>query len=142
MSDISTIWNPSSATADWAMAESDLQSGNDLETAVLISLFTDRIANEDDVIPDGTNDPRGWWGDLTIGSRLWILDRAKQTQATLNQAKDIVTEALQWLVSDGVAAKFTVFTEWTRPQMLGIQVNIFKQDGSLIVLNYDWAWNF
>ena len=34
-----------------------------LETAVLMSLFLDRRANDDDELPDGESDPRGYWGD-------------------------------------------------------------------------------
>ncbi|WP_235210433.1 phage GP46 family protein [Caballeronia sordidicola] len=30
---------------------------------MLNSLFTDRQARADDVIPDGSDDPRGWWRD-------------------------------------------------------------------------------
>ncbi|WP_250538703.1 MULTISPECIES: phage GP46 family protein [unclassified Caballeronia] len=121
-----------------------LETGNDLQTAVLLSLFTDRVANADDVIPDGTGDPRGWWGDLDedspIGSRLWLLDRSKQTQEVLNNARDYIVEALQWLVDDGVVASMDVQTEWTRATFLGAQITLYQPAGPSVSLTYAWAW--
>src|SRR5437868_6146739 len=101
MADTTTVWDAANSRGDWAMAGPLLASGDDLQTAILISLFTDRIADPSDVIPDGTSDPRGWWGDEgqaeNIGSRLWLLSRKKQTQETLQRAYDYIVEALQWM---------------------------------------------
>lgn len=143
MSDISTFWNSEAGFSDWGMGGVQLQSGNDLYTAVLISLFTDRVANPGDAIPDGSNDPRGWWADdqkHPIGSRLWLLDRAKQTQQTLASAQDYVAEALQWMIDDGVVAKFGIYCEWTKASMLGINIVAYKKDGTTEALNFTWAW--
>ncbi|UEP42765.1 phage GP46 family protein [Burkholderia sp. B21-005] len=123
----------------------DLATGLDLETAVLVSLFTDRMANRDDPIPDGTDDPRGWWGDIgedkPIGSRLWLLDRSKQTQEVLNNARDYIFEALQWLVDDGVVASIDVQTQWVRDTFLGAQVTLYQPTGQNVSMAYAWAWN-
>jgi phage gp46-like protein len=122
----------------------DLVTGLDLETAVLISLFTDRSANPDDVIPDATNDPRGWWGDSgetrPIGSRLWLLQRAKRTPQTLGLAQDAITEALQWLVGDGIAATVDVVTSWIGVSGLGAQISIWQPAGPPASFNYSWVW--
>lgn len=122
----------------------DLQSGNDLETAILISLFTDREANPGDVIPDGTGDARGWVGDqdqdYQIGSRLWLLSRAKQTLETLQRASDYIAEALQWLIDDGVVARFDITVEWTRPSMLGARIVAYSGDGAIVPMNFSWVW--
>lgn len=123
----------------------DLATGLDLETAVLVSLFTDRMANRDDPIPDGSGDPRGWWGDIgedkPIGSRLWLLDRSKQTQEVLNNARDYIFEALQWLVDDGVVASIDVQTQWVRDTFLGAQVTLYQPTGPNVSMTYAWAWN-
>jgi phage gp46-like protein len=145
MTDISTAWDVANSRGDWQFAAPDLVNGNDLTSAVLISLFTDRIAAPDDVILDGTNDPRGWWGDIgehvPIGSRLWLLDRSKQTQEVLNKAYDYIVEALQWLVDDGVVDGFNVVTEWTQDSFLGAQVTFFQPSGPNQVMRFRWAWN-
>ncbi|OJA74532.1 hypothetical protein BGV72_24585 [Burkholderia ubonensis] len=144
MSDTTTVWDVANARGDWQMNGPMLATGDDLETAILISLFTDRMAEPNDVIPDGTDDPRGWWGDagetVQIGSRLWLLSRAKQTQETLQRAYDYIVEALQWLIDDGVVAKFDVLVEWTKASELGAQVVAYKQDGSTSASHYSWVW--
>ncbi len=145
MSDISTVWaGPLQASGDWQLAGADLLSGNDLQTAVLISLFSDRVAQPDDVIPDGTTDPRGWWADDAahpIGSRLWLLARSKQTSETLAAAQDYIVEALQWLIDDGVAAAVDVLVQWARPSMLSSQITVRRTDGTTQPLNFAWAWS-
>lgn len=141
MSDIKTVWNTSNG--DWLLAGVTLASGDDLQSAVLISLFTDRVALIDDVPPDGSGDPRGWWADdavTPVGSRLWLLWRAKRTQQTLQAAQDYAIEALQWLVDDGVAAGFDVFVEWESPSTLAMQVTVIKNDGETVAINFPTAW--
>lgn len=127
ITDITTIWN--TTRGDWQRAGGSLASGNDIVTSVLISLFTDRVATPDDTVPDATRrlrDPRGWWADESIGSRLWLIDRAKRTQATLQRAQAYIVEALQWLVDDGVASRIEVTTEWTRQDTLGALVVVYS----------------
>ncbi len=145
MPDIRTVWNVGKGRGDWQMSGADLLSGYDLATSILISLFSDRMARPDDVIPDDSGNPRGWWGDLdqtvSIGSRLWLLERAKQTSETLQRANDYVKEALQWLIDDGVVASFGIVTEWTRPGLLGVKITAFKQDGTKSTFEYNWAWD-
>ncbi|MFX1674045.1 phage GP46 family protein [Paraburkholderia sp. A2WS-5] len=120
-----------------------LATGNDIETAILISIFTDRMAQPGDVIPDGTNDPRGWWADdeVPIGSRMWLLRRAKQTTQTLQLAYDYIAEALQWMVDDGVASRFDISTRWVRTGMLGAVIVAWSPTGTLLSKGqYAWAW--
>ena len=127
MPDILTLWN--TTRGDWQRAGGSLASGNDIVTSVLISLFTDRVATPDDTVPDATRrlrDPRGWWADESIGSRLWLIDRAKRTPATLQRAQAYIVEALQWLVDDGVASRIEVTTEWTRQDTLGALVVVYS----------------
>jgi len=144
MSDISTSWVTQSGRGDWRISNGALSSGNDLVTAILISLFTDRIAEADDVIPDGTNDRRGWWGDLgedvRIGSRLWLLDRSKLSLQTAGEAKGYIQEALQWMIDDEVVAKFEITTEVFLPNRLDARIVAFEKDGTKMSLQYSWAW--
>ncbi|MGZ3272371.1 MAG: phage GP46 family protein [Caulobacteraceae bacterium] len=146
MPDIATVWSPADGRGDWIMDGADLRSGADLETAVLISLFTDRQADPDDLIPDGSADPRGWWGDLDedrpIGSKIWLRLRSKQTQATLDVVRDDILQALQWLLDDLVASAIDVTTEWVRTGpagLLGATVTISRDQGDE-TLHFAWAW--
>lgn len=144
MSDTSSVWVPALGRGDWVLLGSTLQTGNDLQTAMLISLFTDRIANEDDVIPDGSGDPRGWWGDAgeeyPIGSRLWLLGRAKHTDATAALARDYINEALAWFIADGVVVRFDIDVQWMASNQLGAAVTAYKQDGSTVAVNFASVW--
>ncbi|MHB9833817.1 phage GP46 family protein [Paraburkholderia terrae] len=143
MSDTSTVWDTANSRGDWVLAGAQLLTGNDLETAYLISLFTDRQAQPGDVIPDGSNDTRGWIGDVgqkyPIGSRLWLLERAKATPQTLNNARTYVTEAVQWLVDDKVVSKHDITVQWIASGQLGIWIQAYRPDGSKFPA-FSWVW--
>jgi phage gp46-like protein len=143
MPDITTAWDSANSRGDYVFAAPVLASGNDLVTAALISLFTDRLAHTDDVLL--TPDPRGWVGDLgetvLIGSRLWLLDRAKLTPQVAATAKGYAQEALQWLIDDGIVATIDIAAQVTLPNRLDMQVTLYRQDGSHVALNLPNVWN-
>lgn len=112
---------------DLSLAGYDLATEDGLRTAVIISLFTDRRAEADDEIPDGGDDRRGWWAD-SLGSRLWLLARSKETPDTLARARTYAAESMQWLIDDGVATAVEVTAEWARRGVLGLRVGITLAD--------------
>ena len=117
-----------------------LAADQDLQTAVLISLMTDATAGADDIIPDGTEDPRGWWGDSSIGCKVWLRMRSKQTSQTLALVKADYQQALQWLIDDGVAAAVDVTTEWVQRGVLGAGITVRRADGTTVAVNFEQAW--
>lgn len=153
MGDIAIVWDPSTGTGDFAMSGAGLLLGNDLETAVLISLFTDAPAEPGDPAYDASDDPRGWWadtysaqedasltpipGDVT-GSKLWQALNMPRTQATLNWAADQATKALTWMQTDGVASSVSAQAYFTAPGGIGIVATIVRPDGT--ANKYDYAW--
>lgn len=147
--DILVQWDNANTIGDWVLADGDLQTGQDLETACLVSLFTDKLATPDFVPTDGTSDRRGWWADpyneQPLGSNLWQLERAKKTRDTLGLARRYAQDALQWLIDDDVAASIVVDTRWLGQEagstMLGIAVAISKPDGSMTRFVFGWAWD-
>ncbi|PWI81128.1 hypothetical protein DEO48_05265 [Enterobacter sp. CGMCC 5087] len=143
MSDIRTLWPaPDGTSADWVVVSGDLQQGNDLETAIYISLFTDRLARDDDQI-DGT-DRRGWWADTgetyLIGSRLWLLRRQKLTSAIAGKAVDFCREALQWLLDDSIVSSITVQTRIIHPRTLLVGITYQEPGKSAQSVKYSWVW--
>ena len=148
MSDITTTWDYINHRGDWQIFGGALASGDDLVTSVLISLFTDRRAAPSDVIPDGTSDPRGWWGDIGTdgnldewGSRLWLMDRSKSpTQQVLNQAVGYCNEALAWMVTDGVASSVDVQASWNDVNFLALVVTINQPDGTSSQSQFRLLW--
>jgi phage gp46-like protein len=124
------------------------QSAEPLVRAVVISLFTWRRAKADDLLP---GDQRmGWWGDNfaavpgdQIGSRLWLLSRAKLVPETLARAKEYAEEALAWLVQDGVAARVEVQAERQGLQTLALACRIYKSDGGVpLDIRFTDVWGF
>lgn len=114
--------------------------------AVIISLFSWRRANPDDELP--TEDRFGWWGDTfateqndRIGSRLWLLSRAKLTNDTLTKAEGYVREALQWLIDDNVAARIDVQVEREGIDRMEIGVTIYRTTGQPVELRFSDFWD-
>lgn len=139
MSDINTVW--SGTYGDWFLdASNHLVDGDDLQTAVILSLFTDRQARTDDVISDGTGDRRGWWGDPSFGSRLWLLDREKLPRDVAKRAKTYATEALQWLLDDQVVSKFDIVATVMLPSRLNLFVTAYRTGGPSVASQFTWAW--
>jgi phage gp46-like protein len=144
MADITILWQPEQGFGDWVLLGPDLETGDDLVTAVLVSLFSDARAQDGDKVPDGSADRRGWWGDSflaqPVGSRLWLIDRAKQTEATRLQAQDYAAEALAWLTAGGIAASIDVVASWLRPGWLGVVITLYQTNGVRRVIEFQWAW--
>lgn len=145
MSDITTFWVVPDVRGDWAVVNGDLAHGDDLATAVLISLFTDRSAEPADTPPDGTQDRRGWWGDegqdVPIGSRLWLLSRSTLNTQVSVLAQSYIVESLAWMISDGVAAGYRVEMTIVKPNQLRAVVTIQQNDGSTRAIQCQWAWD-
>ncbi|MEX3635946.1 phage GP46 family protein [Paraburkholderia sp. BR14320] len=142
--DATISWDAVNDHGDWTMNGPVLATGNDLQTAIVISIFSDRLAEPGDVIPDGSNDPRGWWADsdVRIGSRIWLLRRAKQTHQTLQRAFEYLCEALQWMLDDGVVGQFVINVQWVRASVLGAEIAAIKQDGTTLATGrYAWTWD-
>lgn len=166
--DIQTSWVTESGFADWVIDPSNLtvwvdelghsvldetgapvnlvvdpgtglSEGGDLVTAVLISLFTDAAAGPDDSIPDGSEDPRGWWAGQ-IGSRIWLRTRSKPTDTLLALVKSDIEDALKWLVTDGIATAIIVTTRYFAPGRLGAEIVISRRASRSVNLRFARLW--
>ncbi len=87
-------------------ADGDIVTEDFLDTAFLVSLFTDRRAEPHEV--PSPQHRRGWVGDLEnpedpIGSTLWLLDQSRDKLETSAQAGDAASAALEWMVQDEIA---------------------------------------
>ncbi len=161
--DIAITWDSFAERGDWSIAESDLALGDALDSAVLVSIFSDRIAPDQPTSSDtavGISAPAGpigssgadrggWWGDAfmarPIGSRLWQMRRAVKSGATAIPAeiKIILTEALQWLVDDGVAAAITVDAWWSAVSRQTVEFSVALTEPGVSgarVFRFSWAW--
>jgi phage gp46-like protein len=101
MADIRLVWDQANGRADWTVVNGRLAAGSDLESILLLLLFTDRVAQPDYPAPDR----RGWWGSSfqsrPYGSRLWQLERRKivNRAALAAEAQVMGEEALAPMVT-------------------------------------------
>lgn len=151
MADVKLYWKEWGADA--AIQGGDLGKDDSLETAVILSLFLDARARDDDVLPDEAHgDRRGWWADSVVpaaerdrtGSRLWLLGREKVLPEVLRRARDYAVEALQWLIDDGIASAVDVRAfvpghESTigRKDMLALDIRITRTGGEIAAYRFN-----
>ncbi len=137
MTDIAIVFNPATASFDYAMDGPQLLQDDGLSTAILLSWFCDKRAEPGDVLPEeqpgpfGLNhksggDRRGWWGDFMtpaavgilpggsypvpafrLGSRFWLFRRRTITPQLINEIQAEAVDCLSWMVDDGIASKVT-----------------------------------
>lgn len=146
MSDIRTQFISFEQGADWLLQPPSLAGDGGLDTAVILSLFTDARARDGDDTP-APDDLRGWWGDDfaaktgdRFGSRLWLLGRRKQLPSVLAEAKGYAEEALAWLIKDGVASSVSVDVFIPRDEMLGLSVAITRPNGQPVRFRFEALW--
>ena len=130
MSDLALAWPLADPSADLAIAGIDLEGDDDgLRTAVLVSLFSDARVEVAE-LPPGETSRAGWWGDLLetdgrgIGSKLWLIARAKETPETAARAAGYARAALEWMAEAGAIAGAEVSAGWIRAGWLALDVAV------------------
>lgn len=141
--DYALAYDTQAGLLDMSLAGSDLAGDDTLKTAVLLSLTTDRQAQDHEVATG--EDRKGWWADAyastegdLFGSRLWLLARTKQLQSTQVRARDYAREALQWLVDDGLASSVEVTAMTPRIGWLVLDISI-GLNGSRRRYRFEWS---
>ena len=116
MSDIAIEYKSQIKEYDISILNGDLKECDDLDSAVIISLFTWARAAAGEV---DENAPRfGWFGDKidadstdSTGSKLYLLKRQKIPNQTMMNARPSLGQALQRLCEDGVATEIKAEVE-------------------------------
>lgn len=145
--DVQLDFNNETFLSDLALNGPDLATDEGLRTAIVVSLFTHKRAPATHQLPEGDDDPRGFWGDVAppggvegdeTGSHLWLLGREKQTEETRVRADEYCRQALAWLVEDRIADRVEIETEWVARGRLGIGVTVFRPNS--VPANYNFVW--
>jgi phage gp46-like protein len=127
-----------------SMDGGDLRADDGLETAVILSLFTDQRLAAGAALPEGVDDPRGWWGDMgeddgvQWGSLLWLLWREKVVPATVARAIEYCRDALQWMIDDGIARAVNVVGERAGLYQISVGIEIVRPTGEAVRYAYLW----
>jgi phage gp46-like protein len=151
---------PVYAMFDWLLLPTGaLDETQELASAVTVALGTDRLADDDDDLPDiESTDRRGWWGDLDaaelwdgwpIGSRLWLLMRGKITDSfakdgsTLARAEEYIREALMPFIDKKVASQIDVAVTRGIDNYSSIVASVVLYRGPLpdIALEFQILWD-
>lgn len=114
-----------------------------LTRALVISLFTHRRADPD----DNADVPMGWWGDTwpmvandRYGSKLWLLQRSKLTNALVNTVRTYIRESLQWMLDDGVVSRVDIDVQRTGINELGNSIVLWRRDGP-VTISFNDFWS-
>ncbi len=142
---------------DWILrAAGNLDAREELATAVRVALGTDSLSEEKEILPDPDSvDRRGWWGDMDadliwggwpIGTKAWLLSRAKITDATsfegstLQRAKQYTLDALQPFIDKRIATRIEVDAKRTETTRIEVHVIIYRGDKKEVDLRYQILW--
>lgn len=153
---VSTV-TPALLTFDWLQTPTGLiDETQQLADAVLLALNSDATADESEALPDPRDDNRrGWWGDLDaeaiwngwpLGSKLWLLRRAKIVDrsaaegSTTMRADKYIRAALQPFVDAGVCSKFTVNVQQVDEKHITASIVIYRGPKPAIRLEYQPIW--
>lgn len=148
-------------TVDWLLQPNGtLDNSDELRTAVVIALLTYRRADPDDVLPSFGDDRKGWWADhdaaeiwdgWPIGSRLWLLRRAKIADvitpkaapgsvATPGLCEEYIAEALQPFVDRRIISSFVVQLARTGVDEISGVIYLFRGPTPAVELRFEDLW--
>lgn len=132
------------------------ETNPDYKTAVIIALGTDARARADDVLPDpDSGDRRGWWADTgaaevwdgwPIGSRLWLLSRAKITGAsakegaTVARVETYVREALLPFIEKKICSRMAVSAVRNGLSRIDVDVTLYRGPKTAVALQFQALW--
>jgi len=146
--DAALEYDPASRRCDTVLTQDgDLKIDTTPITPLLMSIGLDRRAAPDDELPVGRTkflapssfserrgspcdglDPKG----QLSGVKCWLLDRAKETEATKLLYKFWLSEGLQW-VEDETGTPVELDVEWLRPGFLGYRILVDETALSIAV---------
>lgn len=149
--DIRLMWNPEDMYAEIVLGDRDVDRDGGFETAVLITLGTDKRASSEDELPDSDNIYKGgWWGDslppvpgYLMGTKLWLLQRAKTTDEIPALAEEYLRDGFQWMLDDEIIESFDVTVErvdFNHASVLSFDLSFNRPRGDTIFYKFYYNW--
>jgi len=145
--------------ADWNLLSNGLlDEREELANYVKVALMSDRVADPaSEVLPDPDSDDfRGWWGDLdarqiwrgwNIGTKNWLLTRAKITPGeawegdTVERARNYTRDALQPLIDLKICSTIEVDAERRDRDRIDVQVRVYRGPQLAVELLFQDLWD-
>jgi phage gp46-like protein len=143
---------------DWLLlGDGTLDATQELATAIVVALGTDKLAEPGDILPDPDDtDRRGWWGDYQaeavwdgwpVGSRLWLLRREKiegpgsRRGATTVRVEQYIREAIQPFIERRIGSSFQVEATRIGKERIDALIRIYRGPVLEIELRYAILWD-
>lgn len=115
--------------------DDDLEGIESTDTAIDISLFTDKRVDSSEVQTAELR--RGWIGNLfngvieyEIGSKLWLIYQSRNTNETANRGIYFIKDSLQWLIEDDLADDIEVTANRT-VNNIEFDIKIIRKDSEI-----------
>ena len=120
---------------------SDLVPVLGMETAILVSLFTNQRLDETQVMTP--IDRGGWFGnvltpDRELGSKLWAWENSRTTSSLMGEIRDCAKRSFDWMARDTIARKTSVNVSLIN-QKIYINVNLTGR-GDRVGHDYAYLW--
>lgn len=130
--------------SDQAVGTNDLVQDTTLESTIVIMIGSNARADDSDSLPSSYNNHGGYWGSsllgFELGSKLWLLGRAKLTDDTAVVAAQYTDEALLPLVDEGVAASVKSTASLISNSRIDIETIITRPNGYSITFKFYALW--
>lgn len=133
--DVKMVYDATQGHGDLTVQDRDLERDPGLETAVIVSLFSNRRADDGDALPDPAGSSEGWWADALnedgdkVGSKLWLIGREKLIPAeVIPRAEQYAKEALEWMITDGVASAVAAVASRYNRDTLKLDITVTRPE--------------
>lgn len=128
----------------------DVERDGGFETAVIITLVTDKAADVGDTLPEEYSIYKGgcWMDsvppvpDFKMGSKLWLLKRAKTENEVPAMAKEILLDAFKWMIEDTIIDRMEVEVERKRDlrTTIAFRLIFYKPEDTVVSYRFYYNW--
>jgi phage gp46-like protein len=142
----------------WLLSPLNLiEDGKSLQSAMIVALGTNARADVSDPLPDpDSTDRGGWWGDMDaqevwggwpVGSKLWLLKRAKITSSmgadggTVFRAQGYAREAVRPFVDLRIASGISVSAVRSDVSQIDMRIVANRGPAADVELRYAELWD-
>jgi len=127
---------------DISFEDGDFKLTEGLDTSIIMSLLVDIRAEASEVTEPSLR--RGWIGneqnddpDHEVGSKLWLLEQARNNQNSINRGISSATECFQWFLTDEIAKDVNVSGESTSSDKIELNVVFTRFNNSVLNIQFD-----
>lgn len=124
-----------------SVKNNDLVPVEGMESAILVSLFTDQRLDESQMdIPINRG---GWFGNVLtpnreLGSKLWAYENVRVSSGLMGNIRDCAKRSFDWMNKDNLTRKISV-TVTPKGQQVHININLTAR-GDKVGHDYAYLW--